>query len=179
MAYKSPSCNGRQSLAQPGTTTAVERRCILCGREDGQRLQYGNINSTERAFITQHSDLPIVETSWVCKKHVLEAKRHCNDSEFLPKWKRVSKNTQHSKLANKCGNPICTNSDRLIMPSFAPLSDLTRIFNIQTNDDMVNPFVLCQNVTAMKHPANHVVPFPRQASLLIDTVLMQTQCHRI
>ena len=68
MASKSSSCNGRQSSAQPGTTTTVERRCILCGREDGQRLQYGNINSTERTFITQYSDLPIVETSWVYKK---------------------------------------------------------------------------------------------------------------
>ena len=35
-------------------------------------------------------------------------------------------------------------SDRLITPSFAPLSDLMKIFNIQTNQHITNPLVLCQ-----------------------------------
>ena len=47
-------------------------------------LQYGTISVPERTFITQHTDQPVPETSWVCKKHVLEAKQHCNDRGFLP-----------------------------------------------------------------------------------------------
>lgn len=58
MASESPSYNGKQLSAQQGSTAIVERWCILCGTEDGQMLQYGNINVTERTFITKHSDQP-------------------------------------------------------------------------------------------------------------------------
>ena len=41
---------------------------------DKRLAWYGNAGLTEKAFITQHTNQSIPETSWVCKKHLIEAK---------------------------------------------------------------------------------------------------------
>ena len=60
---------------------------------------------------------------------------------------------------------VGTNADRLITPSFTPLSDLVRTFNIERNKDIANSLYYAKDVIAMpttiytvKHPANCVVP---------------------
>ena len=143
MASTSPLSDSRELSAQPSTTAEVERRCCLCGKDDGQMSRYGNTGIVEREFIIQHSGQHIPDTSWVCKKHLLEAKRYCNTTGYQPKWKR--QNTQPANNNNKCGNPFCTNTEygRLITPSFAPISDIIGIFNIPTNSVVGSPFVLC------------------------------------
>ena len=185
MTSKSPSSDGRDLSVQPDTNTEVERRWCLCGIDDGQMSGYGNTRIVWWAFITQHIGQCISDTSWVYKKHLIEASDTAiPQGSYQPKWKRQS--TQHAKQVNKRGNSICTNYGRVITQSFAPISKIIGIFNIHTNNIMGSPFVLCHqcycyvsNQLHCKNPANHVGPFPKQALLLITTIQMQTWCQSI
>jgi len=110
----------------PGSTLM---QCILCRRKDNkQMIRYHSLTSQVRDFITTHFGETILNEQRICKKHVLEIKRKCNDDGYVPDWQKVKANEippQPAEPTGQCGNPICTNSEyqKLITPSFAPIND--------------------------------------------------------
>ena len=74
------------------------------------------------------------DESYVCKKHLVEAKRHHNDDTFIPKWKRDNEDDKG------CVHPQC--QDRFNeKPAFATISALKTHLGVLVADDI--PFLLC------------------------------------
>ena len=113
--------------------------CILCGNKGTQLSNYSNWSDTERQFLCEHLGKCPPEGSNICKKHLLEAKRHHTNSEYIPKWKKVDK----QKALKCCIHPQCANKshDKLIKPAFATITDLERLLGVQSS--VQNPFLLC------------------------------------
>jgi len=73
MTSKSSSSSNRHPPACSGRTVSEDRECTLCREKDRQML----------TFITLHFGQ--LDKNWICKKHLLEAQRHCNNDGYLPK----------------------------------------------------------------------------------------------
>ena len=54
--------------------------------------RYVNWGSTERKFLSTYLDFTPSDNSFICKSHLMEAKRHHNDPDFKPKWKLGNRN---------------------------------------------------------------------------------------
>ena len=144
MTFMSSSSGSRELLAQPGTMQSWGRKMkqSLWNRRWTLKCHtiWQYIGIVNRTFITQHTGQRIPDTSWVSKKHLIEAKQYCNTTGYQPKWKRQS--TQPTKHVNKYGSPICISTE-YGRSTFASISNTTGIFNIWTNDVVGSPFVLC------------------------------------
>jgi len=70
------------------STSEQGSSCILCGSKDRRMMQYGNLGSKEQQFLFQHIDSPLFETNFICNSHYVEAQRHHNNPDFIPKWKK-------------------------------------------------------------------------------------------
>ena len=107
----SPACSSSRVSGDTanGATANGDKECILCGEKDRQMLSYNNAGTQVRTFITQHFGQTILDENWICKKHLLEAQRNCNNDGYVPKWRKLKTGEQHSKQTEKCANPICTN----------------------------------------------------------------------
>lgn len=71
---------------------------------------------------------------------MIEAKRHCSDTTFTPKWKRVDDTKASLK---SCVDPHCTNKfhEKLIQPAFATITKFEELLGVQSTAD--NPLLLC------------------------------------
>lgn len=87
----------------------------------------------------------------------MEAKRHHNNPDFIPKWKS-SPTSSISKPFKKCVNPKCTETvhEKLIKPSFTTTTELEEILGVKSSVD--NPLILCQHcyniLYHQLHPSN-------------------------
>jgi len=80
----------------------VEKRCILCGKTDRYMSRYGNGGEIEKSFIVKHLGKTPSDESSLCKKHLIEAKRHHSIPNFIPKWRDGQPSP---KPVNKCSHP--------------------------------------------------------------------------
>jgi len=102
--------------------------------------RYGNGGEIEKSFIVKHLGKTPSDESSLCKKHLIEAKRHHSIPNFIPKWR----DQPLPKPVNKCAHPKCTNSqcDKLIKPAFARenLGVILQTLFISTGCDFISYF---------------------------------------
>ena len=128
----SRSRNGLQVI---GTTW----KCFLCGRLDRYMTRFTlNWKAIEKEFILQHVVKTPSDDSCICKKCMLEAKRHYHTPDYIPKWKE--KLTVTPKLMQKCIHPQCTDTDKMIHASFDETDNLEAALGVTASPD--NP-LLC------------------------------------
>jgi len=79
----------------------------------------------------------------MCKKHLLEARRHCKDYTYIPKWKKVEQTDEPPPLPKCCIHPQCVNKfqDKLIKPAFASTDELEELIGVHASES--NPLLLC------------------------------------
>ena len=101
--------------------------CILCGKNDSQKSQYGARGESECTYLVQHYGSVPPDSSIICNKHLLEAKRYCHILDHTPSWK---KQVQKALITTtKCSNPKCktVQGEKSIKPMFAPMDKLCEI----------------------------------------------------
>lgn len=117
----------------------THKSCILCGNKGTQLSNYSNWGTTERKFLYIHLGKYPPQGSYICKKHWIEAQRHHNNTQYIPKWKKVN---IHEPLKS-CIHPQCCNKfhEKLIKPAFATITKLEKLLGVESSAD--NPFLLC------------------------------------
>ena len=114
--------NGSPPASASSTTTVhnssdassqekITKQCILCGSKDKQMSRYINWGSTERKILSTYLDSTPSENSFICKSHLMEARRHYNNPDFIPKWKSgprgISKPLKTGKRKGTVGQHAC------------------------------------------------------------------------
>ena len=99
MSNGSPPATAASATVHNSSDTSsqekIPKQCILCGSKDKQMSRYINWGSTERKFLSTYLDLTPSDNSFICKSHLMEAKRHHNNPDFIPKWKLGPRNISH------------------------------------------------------------------------------------
>ena len=131
------------SLSQDRSATCSQpadsgKCCILCGERGNvkQMTMSRNWGSAEKYFVHTHLGEWPLDDSYACKKHLVEARRHHNDTTFTPKWK-------NDNSPKGCIHPQCCNRfhEKLMKPAFATITALETHLGVQVSDDI--PFLLC------------------------------------
>ena len=119
------------------SSQASTNSCILCGSSSSALVRYVSVGGVEKEYVQKHFGEIPPDESFLCRKHVLEASRHHNHPDFIPKWK-----PQRDSCVQKCMNPLCSNSDykKVITPAFRPVSDICRIIGLELS---TSDLVLC------------------------------------
>ena len=118
------------------------KECILCGNKDNQKSRYATWGTTERMYLEKHFGMSPQDNTFICKKHLVEARRHGHKYDHVPSWKTSPSSVQEFNK-QQCSNPQCNNVeyDKLIKPLFASHDQLTELFEIEHTGE---PFVLCR-----------------------------------
>ena len=152
MANKVPGNTRRRS-----STCEIDdgdKQCILCRKTDRYMSQYGNWGDLEKEFVMKHLGSAPSDDSPICKKHLIEAKRHHGTPGLVPKW--AGQHRQSTTPGCKCINPKCAHTQcvKLIKPAFVPVENLEAALGIQTST--TNPLLLCemcyQDMYRLLHP---------------------------
>ena len=96
----------------------------------------------ERIYLEHHLGNSPTDNSYLCKKHLLEARRYGHDKDLVPSWKECMPNPP---IKQKCFNPNCTNKspERLIKPMFIPNDKLMETLGIKQPAEGNQPLILC------------------------------------
>ena len=86
-----------------------------------------------------HGKTPLGDSN-MCKKCLLEAKRHHTNTTYIPKWQKT---TLIPKPNHKCIHPRCKASEKLIHASFEHIEKLESALGVTSSPD--NPFLLCRD----------------------------------
>ena len=141
------------------SSLACTKLCILCGSESFSLTRYVFVGKREREFILKHFGEAPPDDSFLCKKHVIEARRHHKNSDFVPKWK-----PQWGRDVQKCMNPTCSHSEykKVIKSAFRPVRDICEALGL---DVSTNELVLCalcyQEVYSQFHYCRSCGAFPK------------------
>jgi hypothetical protein len=113
--------------------------CYLCGRDMmTSMVKYSSCTSEIKRFIERHlNDVP-PESAKLCKRDLLEAKRHSSDMSYTPKWKE----TQIIKEVNHCVYPGCTETSanaKISRATFASRESLMALVGLHTNTTVEVP----------------------------------------
>ena len=87
-------------------TDDQDKKCFLCGRVDRYMTRFTNWKSNEKEFVLQHVVNTPSDSSYMCKKCKLEAKRY-HDTPLCSK-------TATPKHTRKCIHPQCMATEKLI-----------------------------------------------------------------
>ena len=66
--------------------------CLLCGKTDSQKSRLSSWRELERTYLIHHFSSAPSKSCMICKKHLLEAKRHCHSLDHTPSWRNKNKN---------------------------------------------------------------------------------------
>ena len=138
----------------------------------------------EHTYLEHHLGHSPTDNSYLCKKHLLEARRYGHDKDYVPSWKECVPNPP---IKQKCFNPNCTNKspERLIKPMFIPNDKLMETLGIKQPAEVNQPLILCVNII-MKHMLQFMAlvyhaapaePLQRAVQPFLDTAQMQKRCH--
>ena len=114
--------------------------------------RFTNWKAIEKEFILQHVVKTPSYDSCICKKCMLEAKRHYHTPDYIPKWKE--KLTVTPRLMQKCIHPQCTDTDKLIYVSFDETDNLEAALGVTASPD--NPLLctcMCVYVSTSATPS--------------------------
>ena len=111
--------------------------------------RYETWGEIECTYLVKHLGKPLNDTSMVCRRHLLEAKRCHHKPDHVPSWKTEEAvsdlGSSHVSFppAKVCSNPKCENSiqDKLIKPMFTTCNKLAELFNTEYTG---GPFALCR-----------------------------------
>ena len=112
-------------------------QCLLCKAQSHTLSRYATAGEEEKRFIVKHLGEALLPLdSLICKKHLIEAKRHSKTQGFIPKWK-----SNKEKILQKCINPNCTclKYEKVIKPAFRPTNQIKEILNLSlsSNEEVV------------------------------------------
>ena len=68
-------------------STGPVKKCILCGDTERQKSRYETWGGLERAYLESHLGHSPASNSYICKKHLLEARRYGHNKDHVPAWK--------------------------------------------------------------------------------------------
>ena len=93
----------------------------------------------KESFLYIHLGKYPLQGSYICKKHWIEAQHHHNNTQYIPKWKKVN---THEPL-KCCIHPQCCSKfhGKLIKPAFPTITELEKLLGVESSAD--NPFLLC------------------------------------
>ena len=100
------------------------------------------------------------DSTFIGKKHLVEARRHGHKDEHVPSLKTLPKNNAKEFNKQQCSNSQCNNVeyDKLIAPMFMTNDQITELYGIEYTDE---PFVLCRkcyNETYATFYGSHGIP---------------------
>ena len=141
------------------------KECILCGSKDNQQSRYDSWGKMERVYLEKHLGVSPHNQCFICKKHLVEARRHGHELDHIPSWKSSSNDLQSSK--QQCSNPHCNNSecDKLIKAMFTTSDKLSKLFGLEPTGE---PFVTGPAKTG--HVGTNYTPSPYRSYLSIRKV---------
>ena len=115
--------------------------CALCGRTITAASHFDGWSTLEKRFLTKHLGMELLPSTCICKSHHTEAKRHCSQPNYIPKWKQGVKSDERV-LA--CSHPQCSTTatdDHLIVPAFTSMDTMKVALSIDT--DRPEQLLLC------------------------------------
>ena len=124
--------------------------CHLCSNRDNNLSLLSKWSEELKSFVLLHlqdgsSSRSEVNTGiFVCKKHLLEARRHHTDPGYTPKWKKKEKS---NKLLITCMYLNCTNTNEktnIIKATFVSKDQLIEAMGLQQTSDRADVTV-CEN----------------------------------
>lgn len=95
--------------------------CALCGQAVSNVTHFETWGAAEQNFICKHLGKELPSSSCICKAHHAEAKRHCTQNGYIPKWKKTTDPVGSAEKILVCSHPCCSTTSievRLIVPSF-------------------------------------------------------------
>ena len=175
-----PSRNGSHCAADNKESV---KECILCGSKDNQQSRYDSWGKMECVYLEKHLGVSPHNQCFICKKHLVEARRHGHELDHIPSWKSSSNDLQSSK--QQCSNPHCNNSecDKLIKAMFTTSDKLSKLFGLEPTGE---PFVLCRkcyNETyaticgSQSKPCSSCGANQREELLFADIAQTLIKCH--
>ena len=101
---------------------------------NGRYDHFCTLTNSEQGFLQRHFG-EIASSSCICRSHIVEAKRHRSDPEYIPVWKGRS---ETPRTEAKCMYPECNVTgaggvagDRIIKPSQEKLPAFAQVLNVQ------------------------------------------------
>ena len=122
-------------------STGPVKKCILCGDTERQKSRYETWGGLERAYLESHLGHSPANNSYICKKHLVEARRYGHDKNHVPAWKE-----RMPPKKQTCFNPNCENKspERLIKPMFIPNDKLMETLGVNQTTEVNQQLVLCR-----------------------------------
>ena len=120
---------------------ATEDSCTLCGKTNIHQaniLKCQILGESEKEFIVKHYGKELPSDSTMCKAHYVEAERKASDT---PKWAKQGTAQALDENQITCVYSQCSDSHKLITPSFEALENLKTALPLKVNPDQ--PMVLC------------------------------------
>ena len=141
--------------------------------------RFAHWGDNEKDFVVRHLGSKPDE-SYVCKRDLLEAKRHHDTPNHIPKWK----NPNSKPIAKyNCSHPKCTVSEGLIQPKFESTDSIGAALGIKHSPGY--PLLLCREhyntvYTFIPKPLVLLaVPHPEEAPVFHTTVQRHMQFRYI
>ena len=93
-------------------------------------------------YLEKHLGMSPQDSTFICKKHLVEARRHGHKYDHVPSWK-TSPSSAREFSKQQCSNPQCNNVeyDKLVKPFFVSNDKLNELFGTEHTG---GPFVLCR-----------------------------------
>ena len=134
----------------------------------------------ERVYLEKHLGVSPHNQCFICKKHLVEARRHGHELDHIPSWKSSSNDLQSSK--QQCSNPHCNNSecDKLIKAMFTTSDKLNKLFGLVNHLFFVGNAIMRhmpQFVVPRVSHAVHVGLNQREELLFADIAQTLIKCH--
>ena len=102
-SQRSRKCQGKSPSDDSG------KQCVLCGRIEKYTTRFAHWGDNEKDFVVRYLGSKPPDESYVCKRDLLEAKRHHDTPNHIPKWK----NPNSKPIAKyNCSHPKCILSQR-------------------------------------------------------------------
>jgi len=82
-------------LSQPNQSAENNesvKECILCSSKANQQIRYDSWGKLECTYLEKDLGASPHSKSSVCKKHLVEARRHVHDQDHVPSWKTIPPN---------------------------------------------------------------------------------------
>ena len=79
--------------------------CALCGLAVSNVTHFETWGAAEQNFICKHLGKELPSSSCICKAHHAEAKRHCTQNGYIPKWKKTTDPVGSAEKILVCSHP--------------------------------------------------------------------------
>ena len=115
--------NDLQTMANPGRPEVYHPDkscgpCFFCGAKQQRYCHFGGLADEGKKYYLRHFCDKIPDDSCICRAHQNELKRHIEDTDYIPKWKKehseLPKHTMYCMYADCNSN---SSNEKIIEPS--------------------------------------------------------------